>query len=271
MKAYRMSITPRARVVAWAGLALALLSSPPASAQNDENLPDAAEILDRYIEVTGGREAYEKVKSRITRGRLEIPAMGIKGTIEIIAAAPNRFRAKAVTEGIGEQLRGTNGKVAWELSDMMGPRLIEGKEKAMFDRSSLFNSDLHWRKLYKKVRTLGIEDVGGTPCYKLELVSEDDEVMTAYYAKDSGLMMRGLLTVPGPMGEVEVEVLVSDYRDVDGVKLPFKTIQRVAGMEQIMVIDSVETNPKLPPDTFDLPTPIKELRKAQKSASQPTP
>ncbi|RMF78912.1 MAG: hypothetical protein D6744_09635 [Planctomycetota bacterium] len=271
MRNKRMSITPRMCIAAWLGLSVAMLSAPASWAQSDEALPEAAKILDRYIEVTGGREAYEKVKSRITRGRIEIPAMGLKGTIEIIAAAPNRFRAKAVTEGIGEQLRGTNGKVAWELSDMMGPRLIEGKEKAMFDRSSLFNSDLHWRKLYKKVRTVGVENVEDTPCYKLELVSEDDEVMTAYYAKDSGLMVRGLLTVPGPMGDVEVEVLVSDYRDVDGVKLPFKTVQRVAGMEQIMVIDSVETNPKLPPDTFDLPTPIKELRKAQKSASQPTP
>lgn len=268
MDTLRMPRRTRAALVL--GIAAAACVLPSAWAQSDEKLPDAADILEKYVEVTGGKEAYEKVKARITRGKIEVPAMGMSGTLESVTAAPNLLRAKANIEGVGEQTRGTNGEVAWELSDMLGPRIVEGKEKAMFERSSLFNSDVHWRKLYETVRTVGVENVGDTPCYKLELVAADEDVMTAFYAKDSGLLLRALLTVPGPMGDMEVEVLLSDYRDVDGVKLPHKTVQRAAGMEQVMTIDSVETNPKLAPDAFDLPMPIKELLKAAEATSKPT-
>ena len=36
--------------------------------------PSGEEVMDNYIKVTGGKEAYEKVKSRVTKNTLELPA-----------------------------------------------------------------------------------------------------------------------------------------------------------------------------------------------------
>jgi len=49
----------------------------------DEPLPKAETILDRSIEVTGGKAAYEKRKTEITTGTFEFSGKGVKGTIAI--------------------------------------------------------------------------------------------------------------------------------------------------------------------------------------------
>ena len=50
-----------------------LLLAAAASAAEDIK-PEA--ILDKYIEVTGGRAAYEKIKTEVATGTLEITSIG---------------------------------------------------------------------------------------------------------------------------------------------------------------------------------------------------
>jgi len=49
-------------------------------------LPSAESVLDRYVQVTGGKQAYAKRKSEIAHGTLVYTALGIKGTITRYAA-----------------------------------------------------------------------------------------------------------------------------------------------------------------------------------------
>ena len=43
-------------------------------------LPSAESILDRYVQVTGGKQAYDKRKTEIAHGTVEYAALGIKGS-----------------------------------------------------------------------------------------------------------------------------------------------------------------------------------------------
>src|SRR5205823_12522020 len=54
-------------------------------------LPSADEILDKYVEALGGKAAFEKFSSRVVKGALELPAMGITSGAEIYAKAPNKW------------------------------------------------------------------------------------------------------------------------------------------------------------------------------------
>jgi hypothetical protein len=51
------------------------------TAQEKPDLPTADTVLNQYIEATGGRAAYEKLKNRVSTGTIELPAANIKGTI----------------------------------------------------------------------------------------------------------------------------------------------------------------------------------------------
>ena len=79
-------------------------------------LPSAASVLDRYVQVTGGKQAYEKRKTEIAHGTLEYPALGIKGSMTRYAAEPDKYYTTLDIEGLGKIEMGVNGRVAWENS-----------------------------------------------------------------------------------------------------------------------------------------------------------
>ena len=224
-------------------------------------LPKGNEILDQYVKATGGKDAYQKVSNRVTRGRLEMPAQGIKGTIESYEARPNLSYSVLEIAGAMRQERATDGKVAWERHSMTGIRFLEGKELEQFMREAVFDSDVHWRKLYQKAETIGVEDIDGKPAYKVELTIKDDKKMTAYYDTKSNLLVKSVMTVKAPMGEMLVETYISDYRKVGDLLIPHKQRQAVMGMEQVLTFDSIEVNVKLDKNRFALPDDVKELLK----------
>src|SRR5258708_36503016 len=82
--------------------AFALLLTFPAAWAADEALPKAETILDRYVEVTGGKAAYEKHKTELGTGTMTFTAQGLKGSISRYAAAPNQTYAVIELEGIGK-------------------------------------------------------------------------------------------------------------------------------------------------------------------------
>jgi zinc protease len=233
-----------------------LLTGRPVAA---DDLPKAEEILDKYVKVTGGKEAYEKAKNRVSQGTMTIAPLGIKGKVTVYEAAPNKRYLEAELAGVGKIEEGTDGQTAWEKSTLGGARIKQGGEKATALNESRFNADADWRKVYKKAECMGEEKVDGKPAYKVELTTPDGQVRTIYYDKASGLVVKAVATLKTQMGEVKTETSVSDYRKVDGLLMPFKLRQKVLTQEMVIAFDKVEQNVKLPANRFDLPEDIKKL------------
>ncbi len=237
-------------------------------------LPSAAEVLDRYVEVTGGKAAYEKLHSSVMTGKMSMPSMNIAGTVEAYMAAPRKMYFKASIPGIGEQERGTDGEVAWEKATMTGNRVLEGEEKAEFMREATFNSDILWRELYPKAEVVGTEDIGGKPTYKLVLTSPEGTTQTRYYDQATGYLVQTTQDAVTNMGTIPVVAEVSDYRKAGDLTLPFKNVSKMMGMEQVLTIDKVEFNVDIPADRFAVPADIQALLgggAAKAPAKTPTP
>ena len=128
-------------------LALALLFTAAPFFAADEALPKADTILDRFVEVSGGKATFEKHRNETIHGNLEFTGRGLKGTLTIYQAEPDKNRAIIDIEGVGKIESGTNGDVAWESSALQGPRIKQGIEKADAFRDAAFNCALYWRKL----------------------------------------------------------------------------------------------------------------------------
>jgi len=224
-----------------------------------DELPKAETILDKYVEVTGGKAAYQKIHSEIQTGTLEITAMGIKGKATAWRAEPNKTYTEIELEGIGKMQDGTDGTVAWSLSAMQGPHVKEGAEKSMAMIQSKFQSEVNWRDLYKKVETTGLETVDGKECYKVVMTPSEGKPITQYFDKQSNLMVKMSMTTQSPMGEIDVESFASDYRKEGDILMPHKMRQSAAGQEFTMTVESVQYNPEMPKNRFDLPDEIKAL------------
>jgi hypothetical protein len=250
-----MMKSARAITFGLTGLLLAAIvwAQPPA-------LPDAAQILDRSIEVTGGRAAYERIHSRVTIGSLELPAMGIKAKLTTYAAAPGLFYSLGESEAIGKLESGSNGEVFWDITAMTGPRIKSGAEKAAAAREARFNNVLFWREMYKEVQTTGIDTIDSRPCYKLVLTPLEGEPETNYYDIETNLLQRADQVLVTEMGRVPIESTFSDYRPVDGLLIPFKSRQLLMAMqEMVFATDSIAQNVEIPPERFALPPEIQAL------------
>ncbi|HUO30239.1 MAG TPA: hypothetical protein VMU80_13545 [Bryobacteraceae bacterium] len=227
----------------------------------DDMKPEA--IMDRYIEVTGGKAAYEKVKSEAASGTLEITSMGLSGSLTSYRAAPDKsYTVVEFQQGKFEE--GTNGSIAWAMDAMQGPRLKEGDERATALRNAALHMEAHWREFYKKAELAGTENVDGKACYKVVLTPNEGSAETRYFDKSSGLLLKVVLPVTTTDGTASAEIGLSDYRDEGGILTPHTVAQKLPGTDILVKIQSVKHNPDIPADRFDLPAAIKALTTAKK-------
>ena len=246
------------------GTVLAQATTAPAA-----NLPAGKEVLEKYIEATGGRAAYEKVKSRVSHTTLEAPTMGIKGKVTIYQVAPDKGYIESVIEGVGKVEQGTDGTIAWERSSMMGGRILQGAEKDALMRTLNINSELHPETYYKSIQTVGTQDVGGKPAYKVELTTPAGTKETRFYDQQSGLLVRTESVQQSQMGEMKVAGTPGEYMTVDGIKMPKTVTQEMMGQKITLTIDKVEHNVDVPADKFAIPAEVKAQAEKRGSTTAP--
>jgi outer membrane lipoprotein-sorting protein len=260
-------------------LAAGLVTDPAAWAQ-DEKLPAGEKIMEKSIEGRGGREAFEKIKSRVSKGTIEgVGGPGAqKGTVTVYEAAPNkRYFLVELPGGIRIEA-GSDGDTYWEIA-ADGPKIFEGEEKAQKEREATFNALLHWKELYQKVECVGKEQVGDHSCYKVVLTPNLGKPETIYFDRKNGYPVRTdvVRKVKGvPSGELPIQIDQEDYKQIDGVWLPHKLIRHIAPMNQPQTItytwESIEHNVDIPADRFDLPQEIKDLQaNPAKKPGKPAP
>jgi len=251
-------------------ISLAFFLSPLLLFAADE-LPPAATILNHYLEVTGGRAALEKRHNQVQHGTFELSAMGLKGTVTIYEAEPNKNRSVVELSGIGKIESGTNGDVAWENNPMQGPRIKQGVERVDALRDATFNAPLSFQKLYSKAETVGSETVEGHECYKVVLTPREGNPTTEFFDKKSGLLVKTAATRTTALGDISAEILYDEYRKDGDLITPHKLTQRAAGQEFDIHIESTDVNVELPKDVFDLPADIQELVKKTPQAASNVP
>lgn len=240
-------------------LIAALLGFTALAFGQDEPLPKAESILDRYVEVTGGKAAYEKRKNEVETGTLEFKAQGLKGSVTRYTAEPAEEYLIMEIDGVGKIESGIDKGVVWDKNPMLGPRIKNGTERAQALREGTFNASLHWREFYPKVETTGVETIDGELCYKVVLTPKDGNPETTYYQKKSGLAVKTTTIAVSPMGDVPLEATSADYKNFGGITVATKMTQKAAQQEFTITIQDVKFNQTLPADRFDPPAEIKAL------------
>jgi hypothetical protein len=249
---------------------LAILGALAGTVAPAQSLPKAETILDRYVEVTGGKAAYQRHTHEILKGTISFPEQGLSGQLTRYAMAPDKDYSVVELGPIGKIESGFTDGIAWEKSAILGPRVKTGDEKDQAAREAQLNGQAEWRKIFPKAETAGSESVNGEDCYKLLLTPASGKPETQYFSKKTGLLLKTAATAVSPMGEVAVEVEVSDYKTFDGILLPTRSRQK-AGAQQLEIdITSVTTDQPFPAGAFELPPEIKTLLANQSGVKQST-
>jgi zinc protease len=218
-------------------------------------LPATGEIIANYVKALGGREANEKIKTRSAKGTIELSPMGVKGTVEVLSAAPDKSYTNGNLTGIGTFLEGYDGKVSWTSDPMRGAREKSGQELLQVKLSTDFYRELHLDKLYPKMEVKGIESVGGKDAYVVVATPDGVPAETFYFDVASGLLVRSDSTAIAPEGTAAIKTFYEDYRDVDGIKVPFKTRSVLPQYELVTTLTEVKNNVAIDDAKFSKPKP----------------
>lgn len=221
--------TPKAQVV----------EVPPASTTFITNapLPTLDAVLTRYVAAIGGRDAQAKITSRVSKGRVDVPGVSFGGKLEVYAKAPNKSLTVMDVEPTGLVKQGFDGRAGWNLPGN-GANGIE--RAALVDVD--FYREIKLRELYTRIKLLGKVKEGFREAYLVEAVPRSGAAESLYFDVESGLLLRRDITRQTSKGSVRTEVYFSDWRDVDGVKVPFKMMQALPNMKFVITLDDVKQN-----------------------------
>ena len=232
--------------------------APASKEKPSAALPAAKEIIAKYVKAMGGRDAILKYTSTHVKGQYEVPAQGLKGTLEVFGAKPDKLKVKVELPGLGQVLSGHDGRVGWSIDPALGPMIMEGKRLNQLQNEANYYSILHDEKEFKSMETVEVAQFEGKECYKLKLVRQSGDEATEFYDSKSGLLVGIVASQETPLGAVTVTSVASDYKKFGNVLMATKNIQRLAGLQQIMTVESVEYN-KVADSEFELPPQIKAL------------
>lgn len=234
-------------------------AAPPATtpatgaAQGAAVMPTTDQVLDHYVQAIGGRAAWMKLTSRVSKGTIEIPAMeNLTGTVEIHEKAPNSMLA-VINLGGGVFEQGFDGATAWSNNPRDGLRVLTGGELEDAKREANFYHPLELQKNYTKLTVTGIERVNEHDSYVVVAVREKGAPDRMYFDVQSGLLVRSVNQRYTPDGLTEFQADVDDYTALDGVKLPFTVRQSGGGSAFVIHFTEVQHNLQLTVAQFAMP------------------
>ena len=208
-----------------------------ASAQ--ANLPAAAELIAKYATAIGG-PAYLNAKSIVSKGGLSMPAAGLNAEFQMTQLAPNQMQMVTTIPGMGEVQVGFDGTTGWAMDPMQGPRVLSGGELDQLRDESDRRSNIRSTELFTAMQTTADTTMNNEACYLVKLTWKSGRESFDCYSKGSGLLIASKTVQKTAMGEIPVVSYLSDYKKFGDVTVPTKTVQELAGQQQIITIQSVE-------------------------------
>jgi photosynthetic reaction center cytochrome c subunit len=206
--------------------------SQPSETKGSEG-PTAEQLLDKYVQAAGGEAAIQKVSSRVMKGTIDFSGMSLP--IDIYAKNP--FKRISFTHmAEGNNITAFDGREGWLAMSGHPLREMHGSD---LDGAAI-DADLHLaahlRQMFSETRTEVTEKIGDHDAYVVVGLREGKPPIRLYFDKESGLLVRLVRFGETALGWLPTEIDYADYRDVDGVKVPYRwTLARPSGRFTIQV------------------------------------
>jgi outer membrane lipoprotein-sorting protein len=220
--------------------------------------PSADQILNKYIQALGGAQRLASVTSFVGKGTYEgFDTEGDKFPVEIYAKAPNQ-RTTIVHLRAGDNVRTYDGRNAWNTSagtllpvpviSLTGGDLEAAKIDASFSFPQQIKQTLkNWRTGFPSI---SIDD---KEVDVLQGSSADNTPVKLYFDKKSGLLVRQVRYTDTALGLNPSQVDYADYRDVSGVKMPFRLVVTWTDGRSTIVLSELRANVSIDAAKFAKP------------------
>jgi photosynthetic reaction center cytochrome c subunit len=241
----------------------ALYGAAPADETGDDivaqaaGAPPADQVLDKYIQALGGAARLASLTSLVAKGTsVGYGPEGQKRPVDVFAKAPD-LRTTIIHTLDGDSTTTYDGRAGWIAAPhrpvpvlaLSGDDLAGVKLEAEVFFPARIKQDLgKWRVGFPA-------EIDDRPVQVLQGTSASGALATLYFDSESGLLVRLVHYAQSPVGRMPTQVDYADYRDVSGVKIPFRwKVTWLDGVESVVLSD-VQPNVPIDGAKFARPAP----------------
>jgi len=227
----------------------------PAAAPAVGPLPSAQYVLDRFVQVTGGKDAWLRHKSITIHGRFQVPARNLE--VEAVSYSKDGKVLQIAMLAAGKSLSGYDGHTAWDLEPDGKVTIHSGDEIKSIARDADMYYHVHVMDYFKSMEVVDVQDFNAHSCYHLRGVNNWGKTNEQFYDRQSGLLIGYAFNTAWRGGNGDATQTFEDYRDFGGVLMSAKTITRDGNSLSTFMITSISYD-DVDDSIFALPHAVSE-------------
>ncbi len=239
----------------------ALLLAPMLLAQTVD------EIIAKNVQARGGMDKIKSVKTIRSSGTMTMgPGMEAPGSL--IQKRPDMARLEFTVQGL-TAVQAYDGKDAWQIMPFTGkkdPETMSADDKKDLEENADIDGPLvDYKSKGNAVELLGKDKLEGTDAYKLKVTLKNGDVITMYLDADSFLEIKEEMKRTMRGTEREVESVMGDYKEVNGLMFPFAIENGVKGSQEKekLTLSKIELNVPIDDAIFKMPPPAPPAAKPE--------
>jgi outer membrane protein assembly factor BamB len=219
----------------------------------------AEQVVERYAAARGGAERWRKLESLRMTGTYS--AFSEESPFTLLRQRGDFYRLEFSLFG-APAIRARDGQGAWGQHALVFPeagRIDEGPYKTQFERESAFGPVLlDWKERGIVIERVGSGEINGRPTLDLAATFTDGQKETWHLDPETFLEVAvdsqviDYTQLPEPMLQ---RAFYADFREVNGLVLPFRIDWEFNARLESMSVESAETDPRIEAARFSPPPP----------------
>ena len=223
----------------------------------------ADEVIEKHLAATGGRTALGTLTSRVSNGTISLttPVGELKGTIDLYQKKPNKTRtvvkidASAIGGGQITTDQRFDGTAGYVIDSFNGNRDITGDQLEAMRTGSFPTPFLTYKESGMTAALGSREKVDARDALMIQLTPKAGPAVKAFFDAESFMLVKTIITINVPQlgGPIDQVVEFSDFRDVDGIKIPFLTKSSNPVQTIVATLTEVKHNTDVDDSLFSKP------------------
>jgi tetratricopeptide (TPR) repeat protein len=248
---HRGSRNPVSTPVVADGAPLSTRASDAGGTNISASIPTAGRLIDNYIQALGGSAAIERVISRVETGTTQVSGKSLR--VDIFTQDPDKWEmVRHLPEG--DDVSAFDGQTGWTRIPGRPAREIDGGDIEAAFISADLHFPLHIQGVFPDLRVEHVEKIGERETYVLSCMRQGRTAAKLYFDEESGLLVRVMILAESPLGVNPSQIDYGDYRDVEGVKVPYLLTFTAPGSSYTIQIEEVRQNVPIEADKFARPS-----------------
>jgi hypothetical protein len=186
------------------------------------------QVINKYVKFIGGKKAWKNARTMTTSGEYDYG--GIVFPFNTYAKAPDRYKF-VVPFGGKYYAQAFDGNKGWKIDAFKNetvPTLLTGKAAlAMANESDVEVETpfVDYKQKGHQAVLVGRDSVQGKWYFNIKFTRKNGEIENYFFDEQTfALVFKSAPAKNVELGGTLLNISYSDYRDVEGIKIPFKTV-----------------------------------------------